>query len=326
MHIRTDRRGVSPKGAITPLVTLALVFAVAISATTAAAQRPGRRTYNSRDYRSRIDTTIAFDKGGIVNVNAGNGDVIITASTGNTLHVRATSDDDDIRFDAGRNSVELSTARHGGDTRFEVMVPLGARVIAKSQSGDISISGTHGEVSVTAQSGDVAIDDVNGRLEVRSFSGEVTANNITGSVDISTQSGDLKLTDVRGDIEVSNTSGDITLRGVTAKLVRAKTTSGDVIFNGIVDPSGRYELASHSGDVELHVPRDASALLTVSTWSGEIESDFPMTLKPGDHSIGSSTSKQFTFAIGSGTGRISAETFSGDVTVSSNGRGANTRP
>jgi DUF4097 and DUF4098 domain-containing protein YvlB len=293
---------------------------LAVTATSAAAQRRGR------EYRSRIDTTVAFDRNGTVTVNGGSGDVIITGGTANTVRVRANSDDDDIRFDATRTTVELSTARRGNDTRFEITVPLGTRVVARSNSGDITVHGTRGEVSVTAQSGDVDVDDVNGRLEVRSFSGEITAANITGPVDIGTQSGDLRLSDVRGDIEVSNTSGDITLRGITAKFVRAKTTSGDVIYDGIIDPAGRYELTSHSGDVRLRVPRDAAAQLTVSTWSGEIESDFPITLKPGDHSIGSSTSKQFTFAIGAGTARISAETFSGDVTVSSNGRGASTRP
>jgi DUF4097 and DUF4098 domain-containing protein YvlB len=314
-------------GRVKPLATVVLVAAgLALSTSALSAQQRGRTRYSSRDYRSRVDTTIAFDKNGTVTVNAGGGDVIITASTANTVHVRATSDDDDIRFDATRTSVELSTARRGSDTRFEVSVPVGVRVVAKSQSGDISVRGTHGDVNVTAQSGDIVIDDVNGRLEVRSFSGEITAANVVGSVDVTTQSGDLKLSDVRGDIEVGNTSGDITMRNVTAKLVRARTTSGDVLYDGTIDPSGRYEFVSHSGDVRLHVPRDAAAQLTVSTWSGEIESDFPMTLKPGDHSIGSSTSKQFTFAIGGGTARISAETFSGDVTVSSNGRGANTRP
>jgi DUF4097 and DUF4098 domain-containing protein YvlB len=302
--------------AVLTLASLGLV----VSARTAEGQRRGR------EYRSRIDTTVAFDKSGTVTINAGSGDVIVTGGTANTVRVRANSDDDDIRFDATRTMVELSTARRGNDTRFEVTVPIGTRVVARSNSGDVAVHGTRGEVSITAQSGDVDVDDVNGRLEVRSFTGEITAANITGPVDIGTQSGDLRLSDVRGDIEVSNTSGDITLRGITAKFVRAKTTSGDVVYDGIIDPAGRYELTSHSGDVGLHVPRDAAAQLTVSTWSGEIESDFPMTLKPGDHSIGSSTSKQFTFAIGAGTARISAETFSGDVTVSSNGRGASTRP
>lgn len=301
-------------------VAVALVATgVAGSATTAAAQR---RVNTRSDYRSRIDTTIAFDKNGVVTINAGTGDVIVTGGTANQLHVRAVSDDDDIRFDALRNTVDLSTARRGSDTRFEVTVPVGARVFAKSQSGDISIRGTRGEVEVAAQSGDVRVENVNGRLQVKSWSGEVTVADVTGDVDITTQSGDLSLTDIRGNVEIANISGDITLRGVTAKIVRAKTTSGDVSYDGTIDPAGRYDFTSHSGDVKLRVPRESSAQLTVSTWNGEIDSEFPITLKPGEHGIGSSTSKKFTFEIGGGSARISAETFSGDVTVSSNGRGA----
>jgi len=284
-----------------------------------------RRSFD-REYRSRIDTTIAFDKNASLVVSAGGGDVVITGTTGDQLRVRATSDDDDIRFDATRSVVELTTARRGSDSRFEISVPIGARVTARTQSGDISVRGTRGEVNVTAQSGDIEIDDVSGHLEVRSFSGEVTASNIVGDVQISTQSGDLQLSNVRGEIEVSNTSGDISLRSITAKNVRARTTSGDVVYDGTIDPAGRYEFVSHSGDVRLNVPREASAQLTVSTWNGEIESAFPITLKPGEHGIGSSTAKRFTFSIGSGAARITAETFSGDVTVSSNGRGATTRP
>ena len=138
-------------------------------------------------------------------------------------------------------------------------------------------------------------------------------------------SGDVKLSDVRGNVDVGTVSGEIELRGVTAKLVRAKTTSGDVTYDGIIDPAGRYEFVAHSGDIRLHVQRDASAQLTVSTWSGGIDSDFPITLKPGEHGIGKSTSKRFTFEIGGGAARITAETFSGDITISSNGRGASDR-
>jgi hypothetical protein len=56
-----------------------------------------------------------------------------------------------------------------------------------------------------------------------------------------------------------------------------------------------------------------------------VNSDFPITLKPGEHGIGTSNAKHFTFAIGGGAARINAETFSGDITISSNGRGASER-
>ena len=52
--------------------------------------------------------------------------------------------------------------------------------------------------------------------------------------------------------------------------------------------------------------------------SGSIDSDFPITLKPGEHGIGSS--KRFTFEIGKGDARVSAESFSGDITIRSAGR------
>ena len=121
-------------------------------------------------------------------------------------------------------------------------------------------------------------------------------------------------------------SGDIDLRGVTAKLVRAKTTSGDVTYDGTIDPAGRYELGSHSGDIRLHIPRDASAQLTVSTWNGGVDSEFPDHAQAGraQHRR-RATAKRFTFEIGGGAARITAETFSGDITISSNGRGASER-
>jgi DUF4097 and DUF4098 domain-containing protein YvlB len=204
-------------------------------------------------------------------------------------------------------------------------VPYGVRVLATSQSGDVSVRGTRGQVEARSQSGDIHVEDVATRLDVNTLSGGLTASNVGGDAEITTVSGDVKLSDVHGNVDVGTVSGEVELRGVTAKLVRAKTTSGDVTYDGIIDPAGRYEFVAHSGDIRLHVQRDASAQLTVSTWSGSIDSDFPITLKPGEHGIGKTTSKRFTFEIGAGAGRITAESFSGDITISSNGRGATER-
>jgi DUF4097 and DUF4098 domain-containing protein YvlB len=128
------------------------------------------------------------------------------------------------------------------------------------------------------------------------------------------------LDDVRGNLDVHTTSGDIRLRNTTSKLVRARTTGGSVLYSGVVDPAGRYDFVTHSGDVSLAIPQDVSAQLTIATWSGEIESDFPMTLKPGEHGIGYTTTKRFTFDLGGGAARITAESFSGDITIRRLGR------
>ncbi len=271
--------------------------------------------------RSRIDTTFAFDKSGTVSVTDTQGDVVVNGSSTNQVHVHAVSDEDNIRLDASSAQVAL-TLRGSSDSRFEVSVPYGVHVVVHTRSGDVTVRGTRGQVEIRSQSGDIHIDDVTTRLDVNSFSGDVEGSAIAGDVEISTTSGDIKLDDVHGGIDIQTVSGDVGLRGVTAKTVRAKTTSGDVVFDGSIDAAGRYELSTNSGDIGLHIPREANAQLTVSTWNGSIDSQFPITLTPGEHGIGVATAKRFTFQVGGGAARISAETFSGDITISSNGHGA----
>ena len=71
------------------------------------------------------------------------------------------------------------------------------------------------------------------------------------------------------------------LERVDATSLDASTVNGDVGYDGPVRSGGRYALSSHNGDVTLAVAESASATVSVSTFSGEFESDFPVTA-PGD--------------------------------------------
>src|SRR6266567_2345032 len=229
--------------------TIALVLPLLAQAADAQQARSSRR-----DARDRVDTTFAFDKRGTVTLRAGSGDIIVHGWTRDEIQIHASSENDNIRLDAspGRVSLELTSSRHD-DSRFDVTVPVGARVIAHAQSGDISIRGTKGEVEVTSQSGAIELEDVTGRLDVNTTSGDLKGRGIAADVDITSISGDIGLTDVRGNIGIQSTSGEITLRSAVSRLVRAKTTSGDVTYEGAVDPAGRYDLTAHSGDVRLAI-------------------------------------------------------------------------
>jgi DUF4097 and DUF4098 domain-containing protein YvlB len=290
------------------LLPILLVAPLALSA----------QQFRGRDYRSRIDTTFAFDKRGTVSLTAANGDIIVTGWSRDQIHVRATSENDNLRLDAtgSRVTLDLSGSRRG-DTHFEVSVPYGTRVVAHNQSGDVSVRGTKGAVEVQVHSGDVMVEDVAERLDAHAFSGEVRATAVNGDVEIQTMSGDVTLTDVKGTVDVKTVSGDIGIRSAVSKSVRAGSTSGDVEYDSVIDPAGRYDFASHSGDVTLKIPQNTSAQLAVSTWSGGVDSEFPITLRPGEHGIGSANAKKFTFDIGGGSARITAESFSGDITISS---------
>ena len=282
------------------------------------------RRDRDEDYQSSIDTTFAFDKHGTVSLSLGSGEIVVRGWSRDQIQIRARSERSVIRMDATTTRVSLDLSRpRGGDTRFEVTVPIGVRVSARATNGDISITGTKGGVEAKSQSGDLRIEDVAEMVDLGTFSGDITGRGLSGNINVSAISGDMTLSDIKGDVEATSVSGEIDLRNVTARYVRAKSTSGDVTYDGTIDTTGRYELGSHSGSVYLVIPQNTGALVTVSTYNGAIESDFPITITPGDHGIG--TTKRFTFAIGKGDARISAESFSGDITIRSKGRRATDR-
>jgi len=285
----------------------AAILLLGTVATTTGAQE----TRRTQEYGARLDTTVVFDRRGTVVLSAGAGEIIVNTWTQDRVRVRARADRGMVRFDATamRLTLELSRGR-GADIRYEVTVPVGVRVNARTTSGDISIAGTRAAVDAGTQSGDLRVEDAAETIDLRTMSGDIVAGTLAGNVEIGTYNGDVTITDVRGDIDASSISGDVTVRNAVARYVRVKSTSGDLTYEGAVDAGARYEFASHAGSVYLTVPQTTGAMLSVATYSGSIESDFPITLKPGQHGI-----NRFTFEIGKGDARISAESFSGDITV-----------
>lgn len=274
-----------------------------------------------RQRAASLDTVVAFDARGAVSVSCPGGAVIISGSDKNEIRVRARTESGGIRFTSTgtRATLEPASGRGCGDGQFEVVVPSGAKVAAMSWSGSVSVQRVRGDVEAHTQSADIDVRDV-GRIEVETLSGDVTIQGVTGDAHVTTVSGDIDLSRVRGDVEVETVSGDLQLRDVVARQIRTHSTSGDVEFAGQIVDGGRYEFNTHAGDVRLQLPSDIGAQLSVSTFNGEIDSDFPITLRAGGHDIGRDQGKKLNFTLGQGSARIIVETFSGDIALSSTGR------
>lgn len=267
-----------------------------------------------------LDTTVAFDAHGAVTVSCPGGSVTVTGSALNEVRVHARTENGGIRFSSSgtRATVEPASGRGCSDGQFDVTVPAGTRVVAGTWSGSVTVRNVHGDIEIHSQSGDVEVRDAGDRLDVETLSGGVSVSGVRGESNIHTISGDLTLSGARGNVDVETVSGDLDLRDVIAKQVRTHTTSGEVTFQGSILDAGRYEFNTHSGGIGLHVPSDIGAQLSIATFSGGIESDFPITLITGSHGIGAAQAKRLNFTVGRGTARIIAETFSGDITLRRN--------
>ena len=291
------------------------------TAAPADAQRRERERERDRgDYRTWIDTTVAFARGGTVDVGGLAVDVVVSTWERPEVRVQARAEHGRYETSYAASRVSVRVEPEGGDRRrgrigdasIELTVPAGTRVRATTTAGDIVVTGTRGEVELSANAGDVTVRGTRGLASLKTLAGDIEASDLDGDVAASTGIGDLSLRGVRGDVRATSVGGDMELVGVVGRRVVARSTSGDVAFAGVPDPEGRYDFASHSGDVVLALPADARADVSVQTYNGSLDTGFPIVIGGG---VGASRPRIFEFAIGGGGARIRVETFSGDVVL-----------
>jgi hypothetical protein len=102
---------------------------------------------------------------------------------------------------------------------------------------------------------------------------EVTVSDEADLV-IRTNSGDIDVTGVNGQVNLTSDTGTITLSQVSlARNSSVSTNSGDIRFDGAIDPNGSYQFRSESGSVDVTLPPDTSFHAAVTT-NGSFNSDF----------------------------------------------------
>lgn len=321
------RRALLP--AVLAAVLAAGLASLALPLSLAAQQRDRSRDRDTRDSRSardsrddgdlvRLDTTIAFGPNGTVDLSQISGSITVTAWNRREAKISANTEYGYLRADlsGGRISLEVRSRRGRiGDSEFRLQVPVGTRVIARSISGDVTVTGLKAQAELRSVSGDIEVSDAADQVTLESVSGSVKGHQLAGSTRAQSVSGDIEMVGVTGDIDAGTTSGEMSLRDVKSANVRAETLSGDLDYRGTIDKAGRYEFKSHSGEVRLTMPEGSGATFSVSTWSGSVESVIPMRLEPSSESSGRGRTKRMEFTIGGGGARVSVSTFSGDITI-----------
>jgi hypothetical protein len=291
---------------------LALLCALGLVSVTAEAQ--------SRQVR-RIDSTFAFGRNGWVDVAITSGTIIINGSTKPEARVIARAEDGiiDADFTESRIALNARPIRRGSNNRrteitVEISIPVGTRVLATSSGGDIRIRGTLAEVQAQSSGGDIEVVDAADRINVQTVGGDLRVEKARGNVTLGTTGGDMEVSEIVGPLSIRSVSSDLILRSIESSEVRIQTTSGDVTYEGLVDPKGSYEINAHSGDVHFYVPTGTGASVSLQTYNGDIDSVFPMTLMPGQN-LRRTRGQRMEFDIGGGGARIRVETFSGDITI-----------
>lgn len=275
----------------------------------------------------RVDTTFAMAANASLDVQMphigrGSADVTVRGWSRNEMRVQGETSEGQLSLSIGSRHVDIGTRGQSGRTEvehLEIHVPFGTRVHVNSGNGDIVVGGTRGPVDLTSFNGDIEVTEAADRIELKTFNGDITASGIDGRLSVNASNGDVEIDDTRGAVEVNTLNGDIGLDRITSTSVRAKTMSGRITYDGSVERTGEYSFNAFSGSIEMSIPANTGATLSVSTFNGTLDSpDFPLTLSPGTRSR-ESRGQSMTFDLGGGGARISLESFSGEITIRQRG-------
>ncbi len=176
----------------------------------------------------------------------------------------------------------------------------------RSVRGDVTVSDVRGRVVVHSVEGSLRVSRVGRDLDLCTVRGDVTVADVGGRARVRSVSGTIEARDVTGDLEIKAVSGDVDVRQVGGHL-RAESVSGDVRFGGSLHEGRRYELKSLSGDIEVVLPPDAGFVVEASTFSGAIETDFPVQVR------GRLRARSIVGTVGPGGPTLVFRTLSGDI-------------
>ena len=159
---------------------------------------------------------------------------------------------------------------------YEITVPEDTAVRTHTGSGDQTLEGTRGSADLQSGSGDMKLSRLTGEIRVQTGSGNVLAREISGSVRGGAGSGDIEIEETgKGDIDLHTGSGNITARGIQGAF-RADAGSGDITAEGA--QTGAWEIRTGSGNVHVRLPANAAFDANISTSSGTLDVDAPITM------------------------------------------------
>lgn len=201
-------------------------------------------------------------------------------------------------------SGEVEAAHVHGDADVETSfgrleaTDIGGDLKARNQSGSIEARRVAGKADLKTSFSSLTAEDIDGPLTARNQSGSLTAKGIKGNGELETSFSALEASDISGDARLRNQSGQISVRNVTGA-VSAETSfsamhiegsgesfvcrnqSGEISVRARSPNLTRLEAKTSFSAIDIELPSSVSRSISAHTTFGDVQSDFPVTIKSG---------------------------------------------
>lgn len=141
-----------------------------------------------------------------------------------------------------------SAARRAVTVSYQVRVPSTTRLTSASESGETTVRGLTGSVTVRTQSGAIALASL-AAVDVTSGSGAVDADKVTGPLTAKTSSSTIRLRRVGGAATIITQSGRVDLEGTPGPWTI--TTGSSSVHLAIAGAGFTLDAVSRSGSIDV---------------------------------------------------------------------------
>jgi len=259
---------------------------------------------------SQPDTTIAVRPGTSLDIENFSGPISVKTWDKNELKIAADHGvRDHVTLERKGPEIRLRVKSQRwvpGSIHYRIVAPRWMKLGLWGVNTAVDVQDSGGELHVETVQGDITLKGSTGFASLTSVQGGILAQDVRGRVEASTVSETVRLANVTGPISAESVNGGIEIEGASSDSVDASTVNGPVTFEGLVSDRGFYRFATHSGCIDVAMPERSNATLSLSTFSGGIDSSFPVTLKK-------IKSRRFETTLGNGRARFELESFQGTI-------------
>ena len=273
--------------------------------------------------QGKIERGLRLDADGAVRITNLVGSVRVTGWNRDSVSLRASVPKGDKVFMGGgprgmKMMVETPNDRNPQPSRLELMVPARAKVWVKTATAEIDVSGVTGELDLYVVGGKIRVTGNPAELNAEAIDGDIEVNGKPGWLRAKSASGTVTFNGSSSDAAISTVSGGITVNSVPAegngKFERAKleTVTGPIRFNADIQRGAAIDFSTHSGALDIAIPRKSGADFEVASIAGSITNDLNYA-KPvkGRYGRGS----ELVMTNSSGGARVTVRSFKGPVTL-----------
>ena len=214
--------------------------------------------------------------------------------------------------------------RRAATVAYDVVLPPGTMVNARSNSGDIIAADLSAASILETQSGKIDVMMSTGDLDVTTGSGAVTVRGASAGLQVRSGSSAIGIRDAGGAVNVKTQSGAVTIDVAPTAEVNVETGSSEIVVDGAhrtlaarsqsgaIRVTGRaggaWNIVNGSGRVELTVNQGDGAQFDLSNRSGTIS-------VPDSIVTTSATKRRVEAKLGTGEHPVTVDAGSGAITL-----------